>query len=116
MSEIRLEDVPPGSKFFRLWVGSHHDGVDPIDTVGLILRRDSETAVIEGAHGTLPPDGLLALGLKLFEEGYRTLYFKALKKVKVTHYAEVIGEDDQFQFCKVALDEQVRRYLEGVAV
>jgi len=76
--DIRLDPLPEGAQLFRLWVSDHVYG-DAIDTVGVVIPKGDGVCEIQATHGVLPPDGLVLLGMKLYEKGFRVVDFQTIK-------------------------------------
>jgi len=108
--DIRLDPLPEGAQLFRLWVGDHVYG-QAIDTVGVVVPKGDGVCEIQATHGVLPPEGLILLGTKLYEEGYRIVDFQTIKGTQATHYAKRIAGDEDWDYWRVYLDEEVARYL-----
>jgi len=108
--DIRVDPIPDGSYRFRIWTEDRAYG-DPIDLTGLLSRVDETTAEVESAHGRMPPEALILIGLQAWNLGFRVLTFACLKGTKATHYADYVRSDETFDFYRVDLGPRIAEYL-----
>jgi hypothetical protein len=104
--ELRLDPIPDGSYRIRGWVKDRGFG-DPIDLTGILAHIDDDTAEVQSAHGRMPVDLQLLLGMKAHALGYRWLIFEVIEGSKVTRFADYIETKDGFDRYRVDLPRRI---------
>jgi hypothetical protein len=115
VTTITAELIPEGSYELRVFGGDSQPGKDPIQTVLVLENLGDETCQVALAHGDLYNAANILIGLKALELGFSTLKFHALKGARVTHWAEKVGEDCDFDYYAVDLKSAAAAYLSGQA-
>lgn len=106
------EEIPDGSFLLRGFLnGTDAANSEDIDLVVNLMNLGGGVCEVSGAIGDMTTEGNISLGLKALELGFRIIQFHTLKGKKVTHWAELISSDENFDYYRIDLQEAHARYL-----
>ena len=102
--------IPHGSHELAIWPdlpdSDRHDG-EPIVTVCNLHHLSQDECVVTKAHGVLSDDINVAIGLKAYSMGYKTLHFEVPHGNPVSRWAKFEKTVNGMDFHRVDLVEAV---------
>ena len=89
-----------------------HDAGDDYHFICRISPKfdDHEGVVISGGFGSLSNEINIKIGLKLYEMGYKNIYFSTTVGKTPTRYAEFISTDGTLNYWRVNIPGVIARY------
>lgn len=102
--QIQVDDVPLGTYKFRIF--SNEDGYKKESFIisGLIEPDGRGGCEITQLHGDASNESNELMALTVKDLGFTYLTFKTLRGTKVTHYAEHLRSDQEFDYYIVMLE------------
>jgi hypothetical protein len=102
--------IPAGSHELAIWpnlTDSDTDTGEPIVTVCNLHRLSQHECIVTKAHGELSDEINIAIGLKAYTLGYRTMHFKVAHGSPASHWAKFEKAVNGMDFYRVDLVEAI---------
>jgi hypothetical protein len=109
MVSVTLEPTNEGDKIGRVVYDGDPDTAD-LDLVFVLANLGGGVCEIKAAKGEMRNVGLVAIGLKAIEEGYKVLRFYRTRSGRATRWARKVRQDERYSYYEVDLVKALQIY------